>query len=78
MSVDAGKTLGRDHLLKGAVALGALGASGRTKITDTEAAGPSPAGAWPLTMPSGGSTAADLFAFTALGTVRATRIRLAM
>ncbi len=72
MSVDTTKTMGRGRMLKGAAAFGALaalGTSGLMKVTEADAAGSSPVGAWMLTTKSGGSTSMDLFAFTKDGLV---------
>ncbi|MGH2389820.1 MAG: hypothetical protein ACRDIE_16585 [Chloroflexota bacterium] len=72
MPVTTNKIVGRGRLLKGAAALGALAALGTTGIVDaaeTQAAGPSPVGAWMLITESAGSKSMDLFAFTKDGLV---------
>jgi hypothetical protein len=72
MPVDTTKTMRRSHLLKGAAAFGALAALGSTgisNVTDTEAAGPSPVGAWMLTTEGRGNKSMDLAALTKDGLI---------
>ncbi len=70
MSFDTTKSIGRDHLLKGAAALGALaalGATGIVKVPESEAASPSLVGAWMTTNKGAGDV--SITAFTKDGLV---------
>jgi hypothetical protein len=72
MSIDTTKTMKRGHLLKGAAAFGALAALGSTgirNVTETDAAGPSPVGAWILTTESASGKSMDLVALTKDGLI---------